>query len=92
MCSWKRPLTEAFFLGCHLEPGGGFTHYRQQAAYHVEAWLQAIVNRIEIDDTTIRISGDKSNLERVVRTGAASAQAGVRSSIRNGTPKGRVGI
>ena len=46
-----------------------------------KAWLQAIVDRIEIDDTTVRIVGDKSNLEWVVQTGAAPGQAGVRSSV-----------
>ena len=47
-----------------------------------KAWLQAIVDRIEIDDATIRIIGDKSNLERVARTDSTSGQAGVRSSVR----------
>jgi hypothetical protein len=47
-----------------------------------KAWLQAIVDRIEIDDDVIPIVGDKANLEAVIAACGATATAGVRGSIR----------
>lgn len=47
-----------------------------------KAWLQAIVDRVEVDDDVIRIVGDKANLEAVIVADGASASAGVRSSVR----------
>ena len=47
-----------------------------------KAWLQAIVDRVEVDDSVIRIIGDKANLEAVIAAGGASTPAGVRSSVR----------
>ncbi|MBY0258270.1 recombinase zinc beta ribbon domain-containing protein, partial [Methylobacterium sp.] len=47
-----------------------------------KAWLQAIVDRIEVDDTVIRIMGDKANLAAVMAAGGAGATASVRSSVR----------
>ncbi|XYD06872.1 recombinase family protein [Methylobacterium sp. NMS12] len=47
-----------------------------------KAWLQAIVDRVEVDDDVIRIIGDKANLETVVAGGGAHIATGVRSSVR----------
>lgn len=47
-----------------------------------KAWLQAIVDRVEVDDDVIRIIGDKANLETVVASGGAHIATGVRSSVR----------
>ena len=49
-----------------------------------KAWLQSIVDRIEVGADTIRIIGDKANLEQVVAAGQnpAGEFAGVRSSVR----------
>ncbi|MCE4225941.1 recombinase family protein [Methylobacterium sp. C25] len=47
-----------------------------------KAWLQAIVDRIEVDDDVIRIFGDKANLETVIAGGGAHITPGVRSSVR----------
>jgi site-specific DNA recombinase len=49
-----------------------------------KAWLQSIVDRIEVDADTVRIVGDKANLEQVIaaaNTGALQ-EPGVRSSVR----------
>ena len=43
-----------------------------------KAWLQAIVDRIEVDDTVIRIVGDTSNLEQAVPASRAGAMPVVR--------------
>lgn len=47
-----------------------------------KAWLQAIVDRVEVDDSVIRIIGDKANLEAIIAAGGASATTGVRNSVR----------
>lgn len=46
-----------------------------------EAYIQAVVDRVEVDDHAIRIIGDKATLEQVV-AGRASTAAGVRSFVR----------
>ncbi|MDN3624867.1 recombinase family protein [Methylobacterium isbiliense] len=47
-----------------------------------KAWLQAIVDRVEVDADVIRIVGDKAILEAAVVGAALSATVGVRSSVR----------
>ncbi|UMY16502.1 recombinase family protein [Methylobacterium organophilum] len=47
-----------------------------------KAWLQSIVDRVEVDDDVIRIVGDKANLEAAVASGAVQGTAGVRTSVR----------
>ncbi|MGU3663096.1 hypothetical protein ACLBX9_02720 [Methylobacterium sp. A49B] len=47
-----------------------------------KAWLQAIVDRAEVDADAIRIIGDKASLEAAIIGGASSATPGVRSSVR----------
>jgi hypothetical protein len=47
-----------------------------------KAYIQAVVDRVEVDDHAIRIIGDKAALEQVV-AGRASTAAGVRSFVRN---------
>lgn len=49
-----------------------------------KAWLQSIVDRIEVDADTVRIIGDKANLEQVIAAAntAALKEPGVRSSVR----------
>ena len=47
-----------------------------------KAYIQAVVDRVEVDDHAIRIIGDKATLEQVV-AGRASTAAGVRSFVRN---------
>jgi len=47
-----------------------------------KAWLQAIVDRVEVDAEVIRIVGDKASLEAAVIGAASSAAPGVRSSVR----------
>lgn len=47
-----------------------------------KAWLQAIVDRVEVDDDVIRIIGDKANLETVIAGGGTHITPGVRSSVR----------
>ncbi|WP_375454844.1 recombinase family protein [uncultured Methylobacterium sp.] len=47
-----------------------------------KAWLQAIVDRVEVDYDVIRIIGDKANLEAAIVSGGTSAELGVRSSVR----------
>ncbi|POR40195.1 recombinase family protein [Methylobacterium sp. V23] len=44
-----------------------------------KAWLQAIVDRIEVDDTVIRIVGDKTSLEQAVAANQTGAAPMVRS-------------
>ena len=46
-----------------------------------KAYIQAVVDRVEVDDHAIRIIGDKATLEQVV-AGQASTAAGVRSFVR----------
>ncbi|WP_407529031.1 recombinase zinc beta ribbon domain-containing protein [Methylobacterium oryzisoli] len=47
-----------------------------------KAWLQAIVDRVEVDADVIRIVGDNASLEAAVVGMASSATPGVRSSVR----------
>ena len=47
-----------------------------------KAYIQAVVDRVEVDDHAIRIVGDKATLEQVV-AGQASTAAWVRSFVRN---------
>lgn len=49
-----------------------------------KAWLQSIVDRIEVDADTVRIVGDKANLEQVIAAANTRAlqEPGVRSSVR----------
>lgn len=47
-----------------------------------KAWLQAIVDRVEVGADVIRIIGDKASLERVVADAGSSSVPGVRSSVR----------
>lgn len=49
-----------------------------------KAWLQSIVDRVEVGADNIRIIGDKANLEQVVAAGQSpnGELAGVRSSVR----------
>ncbi|TXN00562.1 hypothetical protein FV242_21455, partial [Methylobacterium sp. WL64] len=44
-----------------------------------KAWLQAIVDRIEVDDSVIRIVGDRSSLEQAVAMNQTGAMPVVRS-------------
>jgi site-specific DNA recombinase len=46
-----------------------------------KAYIQAVVDWIELDDHAVRISGDKATLEQVI-AGHASTGAGVRSFVR----------
>lgn len=49
-----------------------------------KAWLRSIVDRVEVDADTVRIIGDKANLEQVIaaaNTGSLN-EPGVRSSVR----------
>jgi site-specific DNA recombinase len=46
-----------------------------------KAYIQAVVDRVEVDDHTIRIIDDKATLEQVV-AGRTSTAAGVRSFVR----------
>ncbi|MFY9294937.1 MAG: recombinase family protein [Methylorubrum rhodinum] len=47
-----------------------------------KAWLQAIVDRVEVGADVIRIIGDKASLESVISSGGSSSVPGVRSSVR----------
>lgn len=47
-----------------------------------KAWLQAIVDRVEVGADLIRIIGDKASLECVAARAGSTAPPGVRSSIR----------
>lgn len=47
-----------------------------------KAWLQAIVERVEVGTDVIRIVGDKASLETAVISAGSSAAPGVRSSVR----------
>ena len=47
-----------------------------------KAWLRAVVDRIEVDDTAIRIVGDKTSLERAVSESQTGAMPAVRSFER----------
>lgn len=47
-----------------------------------KAWLQSIVDRVEVDDDVIRIVGDKAMLEAAIANGGAQASPGVRGSVR----------
>ena len=53
-----------------------------------KAWLQAIVDRVEVDAEVIRIVGDKASLEAAVIGAASSAAPGVRSSVRKWRSQG----
>src|SRR5262245_51727300 len=46
-----------------------------------KAYIQSVVDRIEVDDHAIRIIGDKATLEQVV-AGSAKNGLGVRSFVR----------
>jgi site-specific DNA recombinase len=46
-----------------------------------KAYIQAVVDRVEVDDHAIRIIGDKATLEQVA-AGQVSSAAGVRSFVR----------
>ena len=48
----------------------------------MKAWLQAIVDRVEVDDDVIRIVGDKANLEAAIVGGGANVRLGVRCSVK----------
>lgn len=47
-----------------------------------KAWLQAIIDRIEVGADVIRIVGDRENLEAALTGAGGSAVLGVRSSVR----------
>lgn len=47
-----------------------------------KAWLQAIVDRVEVDADVIRIIGDKASLEAAIVGAASSAAPGIRRSVR----------
>ncbi len=49
-----------------------------------KAWLRSIIDRVEVDTDTVRIIGDKANLEQVIAaTNSGSLkEPGVRSSVR----------
>ncbi|WP_091682631.1 recombinase family protein [Methylobacterium sp. 275MFSha3.1] len=47
-----------------------------------KAWLRAVVDRIEVDDTAVRIVGDKTSLERAVAESQTGAMPAVRSFER----------
>ncbi len=47
-----------------------------------KAWLQSIVDRVEVGADLIRIIGGKENLQAAVLSAEASAAPGVRSSVR----------
>ncbi|GEL44472.1 recombinase RecB [Methylorubrum extorquens] len=47
-----------------------------------KAWIQAVVDRVEVDAEVIRIVGDKDSLAAAIVGGASSATPGVRSSVR----------
>lgn len=51
-----------------------------------KAYLRSVIDRIEVDDHTIRIIGDKTTLEQVMR-GKGFAASGVRSSARKWHPE-----
>jgi site-specific DNA recombinase len=51
-----------------------------------KAYIQAVVDPVEVDDHAIRIFGDKATLEQVV-AGQASTAAGVRSSVPKWRPR-----
>ena len=46
-----------------------------------KAYIQSVVDRVEVDDHAIRIIGDKATLEQVV-AGSAKSGLGVRSFVR----------
>ena len=47
-----------------------------------KAWLQAIVDRVEVGADVIRIVGDKESLENALTGSGGEAVSGVRSSVR----------
>lgn len=47
-----------------------------------KAWLQAIVDRVEVGADVIRIVGDKASLEAAITGAGSSLTPGVRSSVR----------
>ncbi|WP_449409267.1 recombinase family protein [Methylobacterium komagatae] len=47
-----------------------------------KAWLQAIVDRVEVGADVIRIVGDKESLENALTDSGGEAVTGVRSSVR----------
>ncbi|GEP12655.1 recombinase zinc beta ribbon domain-containing protein [Methylobacterium gnaphalii] len=47
-----------------------------------KAWLQAIVDRVEVGADVVRIVGDKASLEAAVLAAGSAAAPGVRSSVR----------
>lgn len=51
-----------------------------------KAWLQAIVDRVEIGPDVIRIVGDKESLETALTGSGGTAAPGVRSSVRRWRP------
>ena len=47
-----------------------------------KAWIQSIVDRVEVDDHVIRIIGDKSNLEHAIMGGFSAATTDARGFVR----------
>ena len=47
-----------------------------------KAWLQAIVDRVEVGSDVVRIVGDKENLETALTGAGGTVVPGVRSSVR----------
>lgn len=49
-----------------------------------KAWLRSIVDRVEVDTNSVRIIGDKANLEQVIAATSTGSlkEPGVRSSVR----------
>jgi len=47
-----------------------------------KAWLQAVVDRVEVGADVIRIVGDKASLEAAIAGAGSSPMPGVRSSVR----------
>ncbi len=52
-----------------------------------KAYIQAVVDRIEVDDNVIRIIGDKTTLEQAV-AGKTVGRSGVRSFVRKWRAQG----
>ncbi|MGX7745226.1 recombinase family protein, partial [Rhodopseudomonas parapalustris] len=46
-----------------------------------KAYLRAVIDRIEVDDHTVRIVGDSATLEQVI-AGKSVPAAGIRSFVR----------
>ncbi|MFL1875830.1 recombinase family protein [Hansschlegelia beijingensis] len=48
-----------------------------------KAWIQSIIDRVEVGDGAIRIIGDKTRLEQAVIGASAQSGGGVRGFVRN---------